>query len=60
VRNGLLAGIAIPVLIEAVGPVARQLMMHGGMFDARTALRVGLVDQVVEAPPRLHSGDPGG
>ncbi len=50
VRNGLLAGIAIPVLIEAVGPrVARQLMMHGGMFDARTALRVGLVDQVVEA-----------
>jgi methylglutaconyl-CoA hydratase len=50
VRNGLLAGIAIPVLIEAVGPrVARQLMMHGGLFDARTALRVGLVDQVVEA-----------
>jgi methylglutaconyl-CoA hydratase len=50
VRNGLLAGIAIPVLIEAVGPrVARQLMMHGGMFDARTALRLGLVDQVVEA-----------
>jgi methylglutaconyl-CoA hydratase len=49
VRNGLLAGIAIPVLIEAVGPrVARQLMMHGGMFDARTALRIGLVDQVVE------------
>jgi methylglutaconyl-CoA hydratase len=50
VRNGLLAGIAIPVLIEAVGPrVARQLMMLGGMFDARTALRLGLVDQVVEA-----------
>jgi methylglutaconyl-CoA hydratase len=22
--------------------------MHGGMFDARTALRIGLVDQVVE------------
>jgi methylglutaconyl-CoA hydratase len=50
VRNGLLAGIAIPVLIEAVGPrVARQLMMHGGIFDAATALRIGLVDQVVEA-----------
>ena len=49
VRNGLLAGIAIPVLIEAVGPrVARQLMMHGGIFDAATALRIGLVDQVVE------------
>jgi len=50
VRNGLLAGIAIPVLIEAVGPrVARQLLMHGGLFDSATALRLGLVDQVVEA-----------
>ena len=50
VRNGLLAAIAIPVLIETVGPrVARQLLMHGGMFDSGTALRIGLVDQVVEA-----------
>src|SRR3954469_3043274 len=49
VRIGLLAAIAIPVLIEAVGPrMARQLLMHGGTFDAATALRVGLVDQVVE------------
>lgn len=49
-RNGLLAGIAIPVLIQAVGPrMARQLLMHGGIFDAATALRIGLVDQVVEA-----------
>ena len=49
VRNGLLAGIAIPVLIEAVGPrMARQLLMHGGLFDSATALRIGLVDQVVE------------
>ncbi len=49
VRNGLLAGIAIPVLIEAVGPrLARQLLMHGGTFDAATALRIGLIDQVVE------------
>jgi len=50
VRNGLLAAIAIPVLIEAVGPrLARQLLMHGGLFDAATALRIGLVDQVVDA-----------
>ena len=50
VRNGLLAGIAIPVLLEAVGPrMARQLLRHGGMFDAATALRIGLLDQVVEA-----------
>ena len=55
VRNGLLAGIAIPVLIEAVGPrLARQLLMHGGMFDSATALRIGLVDQVVE-PDELDS-----
>lgn len=50
VRNGLLAAIAIPVLIEAVGPrLARQLLMHGGIFDSTTALRIGLVDQVVAA-----------
>jgi len=49
VRNGLLAAIAIPALIEAVGPrMARQLLIHGGTFDAATALRIGLVDQVVE------------
>jgi methylglutaconyl-CoA hydratase len=49
VRNGLLAGIAIPVLIEAVGPrMARQLLIHGGLFDSATALRIGLVDQVVD------------
>ena len=49
-RNGLLAGIAIPALIEAVGArVARQLLMHGGLFDSATALRIGLVDQVVDA-----------
>lgn len=50
VRNGLLAGIAIPTLIEAVGPrMARQLLMHGGLFDGATALRIGLVDQLVDA-----------
>jgi len=49
VRNGLLAAIAIPVLIETVGPrVARQLLMHGGTFDSATALRLGIADQVVE------------
>jgi methylglutaconyl-CoA hydratase len=56
VRNGLLAGIAIPVLIEAVGPrLARQLLMHGGLFDAETALRIGLVDQVVAAEALDHT-----
>ena len=55
-RNGLLAGIAIPVLIQAVGPrVARQLLMHGGLFDSATALRLGLVDQVVAADELDHA-----
>ena len=50
VRNGLLAGIAIPVLIEAVGVrKARQLLIHGGTFDATTARELGLVDRVVDA-----------
>jgi methylglutaconyl-CoA hydratase len=49
-RNGLLAAIAIPVLIEAVGPrVARQLLIHGGTFNAGEAERIGLVDRVVES-----------
>jgi methylglutaconyl-CoA hydratase len=48
VRNGLLAGIAIPTLIQAVGPRrARQLLMHGGIFPAGEALAMGLVDRVV-------------
>ncbi|MCW5745319.1 MAG: enoyl-CoA hydratase/isomerase family protein [Alphaproteobacteria bacterium] len=50
VRNGLLAGIAIAVLIQAVGPRrARQLLMHGGVYPAREALAMGLVDRVVPA-----------
>ena len=50
VRNGLLAGIAIPVLIEAVGPQggapAHDAWRH---VRCRDGARIGLVDQVVEA-----------
>ncbi len=47
-RNGLLAAIAIPGLLQAVGPrVARQLLLHGGTFGAAKALEIGLVDRVV-------------
>ena len=50
VRNGLLAGIAISVLIQAAGPrVARQLLTHGGVHAADSALRMGLLDRVVPA-----------
>jgi methylglutaconyl-CoA hydratase len=49
-RNGLLAGIAIPVLIQTVGPRrARQLLMHGGMFDVAEAERIGMVDRIATA-----------
>jgi len=50
VRNGLLAGIAIPVLIQAVGARrARQMLMHGGMYEAGEAAQLGLVDRAVPA-----------
>ncbi|QQS12887.1 MAG: enoyl-CoA hydratase/isomerase family protein [Rhodospirillales bacterium] len=53
VRNGLLAGIAITVLIQTVGPrKARQLLMHGGIFDVEEARRIGMVDRVA-APESL-------
>ncbi len=49
-RNGLLAGIAIPLLIQAVGARrARQMLMHGGMYLASEALQLGLVDRVAPA-----------
>ena len=49
-RNGLLAGIAMPVMIQALGArKARQLLMHGGMFSAGEALRIGLVDRLCAA-----------
>ena len=50
VRNGLLAAIAIGPLIQAVGARrARQLLLHGGILDADTALQYGLLDRVVAA-----------
>ena len=50
VRNGLLAGIAIPELIQALGARrARQVLLHGGVMPAERALALGLVDIVVPA-----------
>jgi len=54
-RNGLLAAIAIPGLLQAVGRrKARQLLLHGGMFDAAKALELGLIDRVA-APESLDA-----
>lgn len=50
VRNGLIAGIAVPFLIQAVGVrKARQLLLRGHVMSAQDALREGLVDVVVAA-----------
>jgi len=50
VRNGLLAGIAIPELVQALGArKARQVLLHGGVVPAAQALELGLVDRVVPA-----------
>ena len=47
VRNGLLAGIAIPAMIQALGArKTRQLLMHGGVMPADEALRIGLIDRL--------------
>lgn len=48
VRNGLLAGIAIPELVQALGArKARQVLLHGGVVPAAEALEFGMVDRVV-------------
>ena len=48
-RLGLSPGVLAPFLVEAVGArTARRLFASGHSFDAAEALRIGLVDEVVE------------
>ncbi|KAA8994262.1 enoyl-CoA hydratase/isomerase family protein [Stenotrophomonas cyclobalanopsidis] len=52
-RLGLLPAVISPYVIEAIGPrQARRWFATGEQFDAETALRIGLVHQLVE-PERL-------
>ncbi len=52
-RLGLLPAVISPYVIEAIGPrQARRWFATGEHFDADTALRIGLVHQLVE-PERL-------
>ena len=47
VRLGLLPAVISPFVVRRVGPAAaRALMLTGERFDARKALRLGLVDEV--------------
>lgn len=49
-RLGLLPAVISPYVIEAIGPrEARRWFATGEQFDAATALRIGLVHQVVGA-----------
>ncbi len=52
-RLGLLPAVISPYVIEAIGPrQARRWFATGEHFDAETALRIGLVHQLVE-PERI-------
>ncbi|WP_434027879.1 enoyl-CoA hydratase-related protein [[Pseudomonas] boreopolis] len=52
-RLGLLPAVISPYVVEAIGPrQARRWFATGEHFDAETALRIGLVHQIVE-PERL-------
>lgn len=50
IRRGIVAGVAMPPLIRQLGErLARRLMLTGEVVDAKTALRMGLFDDVVPA-----------
>ncbi len=50
VKLGILPAVISPYVLRAIGPrAARDLFLTGDRFDAREALRIGLVHQVVPA-----------
>ena len=56
VRLGLTSGVLSPYVLEAVGPrTARRLFATGAAFDADEALRIGLVDEVVDGSDALNA-----
>jgi methylglutaconyl-CoA hydratase len=58
VRRGLVAAMVMPHLLRHVGErVARWMLLAGELIDAATALRVGLINEVVPAGELLPSAD---
>jgi methylglutaconyl-CoA hydratase len=56
VRLGLSPGPLAPFVVEAVGARnARRLFTTGHRIDAAEALRIGLIDQVVQGPEELDA-----
>ena len=51
VRLGIIPGVISPIVLAKIGPAAaRRYFLTGERFDARTALRIGLVDEVAADP----------
>ena len=58
VRLGILPAVISPYVLRAIGPrAARDYFLTGDRFDAREALRIGLVHQVVEAGELAAAGE---
>jgi methylglutaconyl-CoA hydratase len=57
VKLGILPAVISPYVLRAIGPrAARELFLTGERFDAREALRVGLVHRVVAAGELEEAG----
>ena len=56
VRRGLVAAMVMPHLLRHVGErAARYLLLTGDLIDATEAVRVGLINQVVDAPRHIDT-----
>ena len=59
VRRGLVAAMVMPHLLRHVGErIARWLLLTGELIDAATALRVGLINEVVAGRRTTADGRP--
>ena len=57
VRLGIIPGVISPMVLAKIGPAAaRRYFLTGERFDAQTALRIGLVDEVAPDPDEAVAG----